>query len=129
MCNNDTSYQLPFLIRPVAILTTNFESGLVMDHVHLQNQLILYIDLTIGSLDSAEILVETADDNIDFYKLTINSIDGNTISPIVAEYGFIDTEKYRIQIPIKDKYILVSAKGTGDPSGSLMKITGIVGST
>lgn len=126
-------------IRSSLVLTNSYVPGLVIGGqttdayfvgpCGLRNQLILYVDFTLGSLTSGEIKVEFSNDGIDWYQETIDDIASST--GIITERNsvrtFSATGKYRIPIKINDNYIRVSAHGTGTATGSLMAINAIIG--
>lgn len=125
-------------IRSAAILTNSYVAGTVIgagttnataDAIHpaLNNQLIIYVDFTIGSLTDLLIKVEFSDDNSDFYQETFDSISGGTDTESAAERKFTATGKYRLAIPIKDNYIKISAKGEGTVTSSSLKIGAVIG--
>lgn len=137
-------------IRDAAILTNSYVAGRIIgqvpndlasnppDYAYLSgpvgllNQLILYVDFTIGSLTTGEIKVEFNNDPTDdngWYQETIDDIAAST--GIVTERNsvrtFSATGKYRIPIKINDQYIRISAHGTGTVTSSSMKINAIIG--
>lgn len=137
-------------IRSAAILTTAYVVGNVIGQVPsdlvsnppdpvyvagpvgLLNQLILYVDFTLGSLTSAQLIVEFNNDPTDvngWYQETIDDIASST--GIVTQRNtvrtFAATGKYRIPIKTNDQYIRVSIKGTGTVTSSSAKINAIIG--
>ncbi len=118
-------------VRSSLILTNSYVAGTIIGsndiHRGEYNQLILLIDFTIGSLTSAQIKVEFSNDNSDFYQETVNDITAGVIAETVAEHSFSATGKYRIAIPIKDRFVKVSAKGTGTVTSSSIKIGALIG--
>lgn len=114
-------------VREAAILTGSYVAGTVFEMRDDTSQLNLYVDFTIGSLTSAEIKVEYSEDNSDYYQDTVKSISGGTTTLTVNEFQLTATGKYRISIPIKDRYTKVSIKGTGTASGSSAAIKAIFG--
>lgn len=115
------------LVRADAILTGTYVAGTVLEEEHEENQLVLLVDFTKGSLTTAEIKVEFSPDNTNYYQETFQSITGGTATESVGEHQLSATGAYRILVPIKDRYIKISAKGTGTVTASSMKITSIVG--
>jgi len=121
---------LDYRLRPVrtaAILTTSYVTGTVLDQEHFNNQLVLLVNFTLGSLTTAEIRVEGSPDNTNFYQETFQSIATGTATETRGEHQISTTGLYRILIPIKDRYIRVSAKGTGTVTGSSMTIDAVTG--
>ena len=118
-------------IRSSTVLTGSYVAGTVLGleelHGGLHNQIVLYVDFTIGSLTSAQIKVEFSDDNSDYYQETFAAISGGTETDTLGEHTIAATGKYRLAIPIKDNYIKVSVKGTGTMTSSLMKVSAVVG--
>ncbi len=114
-------------VRAAAVLTTSYVTGTVLEQKHDQNQLVLLVNFTIGSLTTAEIRVETSPDNTNFYQETFQSVSGGTATETRGEHTINATGLYRILIPIKDRYIRVSAKGTGTVTNSSMTIGAAVG--
>ena len=133
-------YKQPATVRTSAILTTSYVAGNVLGaetssvaspseiaKVNEYNQLILYVTFTIGSLTSAEIKVEFSPDNSTFYQETAMLISGGTVTDSLAAHAITATGNYRIAIPMNDRYVRVSAKGTGTVTSSEMGITAILG--
>ena len=133
-------YRQPETLRASAILTATYVAGNVLGgetstvaspteiaRVNEYNQLILYVTFTKGSLTSAEIKVEFSPDNSTFYQESAMLIAGGTITDSIAEHTVTATGNYRIAIPMNDRYVRVSAKGTGTVTNSLMGITAILG--
>jgi hypothetical protein len=114
-------------VRSAAILTTSYVAGTTISDAHLQSQLVIYVDFTIGSLTSAEVKVEFSDDNSTFYQETFSSVGGGTSTLSEGEHTVTATGSYRIAIPIKDRYIKISAKGTGTVTDSSMTINASIG--
>ena len=121
-------------IRSSAILTNSYVAGtelspsgrgIVIDPVE-NNQVILYIGFTIGSLTSAELKVEFSDDGTTYYQETASAISSGTSVDTPLVHSFTASGNYRIAIPISDRYIKVSVKGTGTVTNSLMTVDGIL---
>ena len=113
-----------YIITPVMGLSTDDKGTPVIN-----NQLILYVDFTKGSLTTAELIVEFSDDNVTWFQETYDNITPSTgivtETPIIRQFGA--TGKFRIPIRINDQYIRVSVKGTGTVTGSLVTIGAILG--
>lgn len=130
-------YKGIFAVRAAAILTNSYVAGTVIGpqsaigvgdaDVHNQNQLIIYIDFTLGSLTDGRIKVEFAHDGSDYYQESSSSISSGTDTVSVVEHKFTATGKYRLAIPIKDAWIKISSIGTGTVTNSSMKVSAILG--
>jgi hypothetical protein len=114
-------------VRSAAILTGTYVAGTTIEETHGENQLVLYVDFTKGSLTTAEFKIEFSPDNTNWYQETTQSITGGTATETVAAHQIGASGAYRILVPIKDRYIKVSAKGTGTVTASEMTITAVVG--
>ena len=118
------------VIRESAILTNSYvasDARGLNDSLVLtdKNQVILLVDFTKGSLTSMEMKVDFSHDGITYFQETSINISGGTGTVSLFEYTFTATGKYRIAIPIKDKFIRASVKGTGTVTSSLCEITTI----
>lgn len=107
-----------FPVRAEAILTTDYVAGNIID-VSDANQLILYIKFTKGSLTSADVKIEFSADNATFYQETVNDT--------LKSHSLTADGNYRLVIPVMEKYVKVSAKGTGTVTGNKMQIDALVG--
>jgi len=117
-------------IRSAAILTGSYVAGTVINATagsYMQNQLILLVDFTLGSLTSAEIKVEFSNDGTTYFQETNGSVSSGTTTLALNEYSMTATGKFRIPVPIKDRYIKISAKGTGTVTSSTMTINAVTG--
>lgn len=126
-------------VRSAAILTNSYVAGTVIGtqtpadgvttiQVEHENQLVLYVSFTIGSLTDGRIKIEFSADNSTFYQETDTSAPTTgVVTDTVIEHKFTATGNYRIAVPIKDRYIKVSAMGTGTVTSSSMAVLGIVG--
>ena len=115
-------------IREASILTNSYVSSDIRgndDNVRVteRNQCLLYIDLTIWSLTSAEIKIEFSSDDVTYYQECTQFISSGIATIDLKEYTFDSDWKYRLAIPIKDRYIKVSAKWTWTVSGSSLAIS------
>jgi glucan biosynthesis protein len=127
-------YKEPVTIRSAAALTTSYVAATTLGKetgqstkVNEYNQLILYVDFTIGSLTSAEIKVEFSPDNTSWYQESHEKLDNGTANVYTLTYTLSATGAYRIPIQCNDRYIKVSAKGTGTVTGSSMTIKAVMG--
>lgn len=121
-------------VRPAAILTNSYVAGTVLGtdttaNLEYNSTLILDVDFTLGSLTTGEIIVEFSNDGTTYYQETIDAV--NTSTGIITEKPAIRTfgatGKYRMTIPVMDKFIKISAHGTGTVAGSSMSIVAAVG--
>lgn len=124
-------------IRPATILTNSYVAGQVLGlgtissgTIRLNNQLILYVHFTKGSLTTGEITVEFSDNGIDgWVQETYDDITAST--GISTERNLIRTfgssGHFRIPIQMNDKYVRISAHGTGTVTSSSMSIDAIIG--
>ncbi len=106
----------------ISALTPNFPTK-----VELRNQLVLYVDLTLGNLTSAQVKLEFSHDGVTYYQEAFTSISNGTDTVNLGEHSMASSGKYRLAFPIKDVHVKVSAKGTGDATGSSMAIGAIIG--
>jgi len=114
-------------VREAAILTGSYVAGTVIEQTHRQNQAVILVSFTKGSLTTAEIKVDFSPDNSTWYQETFQSVTGGTATETLGEHQIGASGNYRILIPIKDRYIRVSTKGTGTVTNSLMAIDLIQG--
>lgn len=122
-------------VRDSAVLTTSYVAATLNDpedsstklELYDLNQLVLLVDFTIGSLTTAEIKIEFSPDGTDWYQEISTSTSSGTITVSAAEYTFSATGKYRIAVPTIDRFIRISAKGTGTVTNSLMEIDAVIG--
>lgn len=119
-------YSSPNTIRSAAILTTSYVAGTVLSDCTGYNQLVLYVAFTIGSLTDAQIKIEYSPDGVTYYQETYDGISGGTNTESLGARRFTATGNYRITVPVRDRYIRVSAIGTGTVTGSSMAISGIL---
>jgi len=119
-------------VRDSLVLTGSYVAGTVVGpsdvQTILENQAVLYVSFTKGSLTTAEIKVEFSDDGITYYQETNGEfLSAAAQTNTIFEHSLAATGNYRIPIQIKDRYIKISAKGTGTVTGSLMAIKLIIG--
>src|SRR5689334_20734999 len=105
-------------VRSAAILTNAYVAGTVLDECQNYNQLIVLVDFTKGSLTSMEIKVEFSFDGSTYYQETFQSISAGTATETNGVHTMGSTGKYRISVPILDRYIKISANGTGTVTSS-----------
>lgn len=114
-------------VRTAAILTGSYVAGTVLENTHNYNQLVVLVQFTIGSLTTAEIKIEVSPDNSTWFQETFASIATVTSTLSLGEYAMGATGNYRIPFSLKDRYIRISAKGTGTVTSSSMTIDAILG--
>lgn len=131
--NQDYTY---YNVRTAAILTNSYVAGNIIGNttdfaalggVHLQNQLVLLVNFTIGSLTSASIKIEFSPDNTSYYQEASSSIAAGTDTVSLLVHTLTASGLYRLAIPIKDRFIKVSAVGTGTLTNSTMTINAVFG--
>ena len=116
-------------IRASAVLTDAYVATTKQEIVDV-NQLVLYVDFTIGSLTSAEMKIEFSNDDSSWFQEASQVSGGSglfTLNPLVRKFDA--TGKKRIAIPVTDRYVRVSVKGTGTVTDSLMAIELQLGSS
>lgn len=113
------------LVRTSAVLTNSYVAGTVIGAedphptaTHEFTQAIVNFSLTLGSLTTAHLKIEFSHDNSTFYQETSSTITNGTDARNLKEYSFSSTGNYRISVPILDRYIKISVKGTGDVTDS-----------
>jgi hypothetical protein len=114
-------------VRAAAILTDAFVAGTTLEITEGYDQLVMLIDFTKGSLTSVEVKVEFSPDNTNFYQETFQAISSGTATESLGVHTFTATGKYRVMIPILDRYIKISADGTGTLTDSSLAIDAILG--
>ncbi len=120
----DSTNVLP--VRTAAILTNAYVAGTVLD-TYLQNQLVLLINFTKGSLTSAEIKLEFSYDGTNYFQETSRSISAGTSTESPLVHSYAASNAYVLDIPIMYHYVKVSAIGTGTVTGSSLTIGALVG--
>lgn len=70
---------------------------------------------------------DSATSDFNWYQETFSSVSGGTSTDALGEHTIAASGKYRIAVPIKDRYLRVSSKGTGTVTGSLLDIDAIIG--
>lgn len=127
-------------LRAAAILTTAYVGALVSSVLSLPqrvqdyNQLIVYVDFTLGSLTTAELKVEfNPAGSADLYQETdeTSSVAANVNTHAVNQviHQMTITGKYRFAFPIAEGDVKISIKGTGTVTSSSAKITVVLAKT
>lgn len=119
-------------IRRASILTNSYVEATIFwqddnEQQEANNQVVLYVDLTLWSLTSAEIKIEFSNDWVTYYQDTFLAVSWTTATCSLWEYNLWASWRYRIAIPTKDRYIKVSAKGTWTVTWSSMAIVANMG--
>ncbi len=129
-------------IRASAVLTNSYVAGVIigkdlqpfsgLQNLWENNQLILFVDFTKGSLTSASIQVEFSQDGTNWYLETFDSIGTPasslvTITESAITRTFLATGKYRVAIKVMDNYMRISSIGTGTVTNSLLAIDAVIG--
>lgn len=115
-------------IRPSAVLTTSYVAATLIELDQDDQEVVLYVDFTIGSLTTAELKVEFSDERAGtYFQETVENISESAITLATPPRQLNATGRYRIAIPTKDRFVQVSVKGTGTTTNSLAAITAIIG--
>lgn len=121
-------------IRAAAILTGSYVAGTTLTKVREYNQLILYVDFTLGSLTTAELKIQFAPlVSSDLYQETDETssvaanVDTKAVNSVIHQFSV--TGKYRLQVPVTDDIVIVSVKGTGTVTSSSMAVSGVLAKT
>ena len=114
-------------LRAAAILTNSYiNSSSISSSDEGENQLVLLVTATLGSLTSIEIKVEFSDDDATFFQETFGVISGGTDTLSLGEHTITSDGNYRIPIPIADRFLRIAAKGTGTVTGSSLAVDGVL---
>jgi len=132
MPSRDYSYRE---IRASAVVTTSYVNATVLGPTGLgtlydpveNNQLMLYVDVTLGSLTSVELRVEFSDDGSTYFQEVEETIASGSATANTLEHAMTASENYRFAIPIQDRYIRVAVKGTGTVTNSLVAVSASLG--
>jgi len=116
-------------VRSAAILTNSYVAGTVLENLQANNQLVLLVDFTIGSLTSLEIKVEFSPDNVTFYQEVGADFSSGTSTLSLNEYTITSTAALRLPIALKDRFVRISVKGTGTVTSSTVTVDAIVGNS
>jgi len=125
-------------IRATSALTGSYVAGNILGNsiigdntkeLYIENQLLLYINIAnLGNMTSVQAKVEFSDDQTNWYQETFEQITGGTAADTLGEHAFSSTGGYRLAIPLKDRYVKVSFKGTGGSgTGSLVSCIAVHG--
>ncbi len=125
----------PFTLRAAAVLTTSYVGALlgsvlgVQQRIQDYNQLVVYVDFTLGSLTSSEIKIEFTSilAGTDLYQETDETsalaanVDTKAVNLVIHQMSA--TGKYRFSVPVYEGDVKISIKGTGTVTGSSAKVT------
>ncbi len=134
-----------FSVRSAAILTNSYVAGTVIGPAPIanpagalpvsspgieltsENQIVVLVKFTIGSLTDARIKLEFSNDGSTYYQETFATISTGTETDYLGEHVFTASGNYRIPVQLKDKYLKISAIGTGTLTSSSMTIDTVIG--
>lgn len=124
----DGSQHISRNIRSAAILTGSYVAATTIE-CNGMTQLLLYIDFTKGNLTTLNLTVDFSEDNSTFYQESLTQADfGNsTVDVVINQYDFDATGKFRLAIPVLDKFVKVSVKGTGTATSSSCTLDYVMG--
>ena len=106
-------------VRSALILTASYVNGTVITDAWKHRQLIVLLQVTLGSLTSAELRIEFSPDNTTWFQEVIDA--ANSLSQFTTSQGdrtFTASGNYRVAIPIADNFIRIAVKGTGTTTDS-----------
>jgi hypothetical protein len=113
-------------IRASLVLTDAYVAGTTLDLSAKYNKIALLLDFTIGSLTTAEYKIEFSPDNTNWYQETASVVTAGVSADTLASHQINATGKYRLLVPVVDRYMKVSVKGTGTMTNSLMKVDAVL---
>lgn len=123
-------------IRLSTIVTTSYVPATTIDNkqaafeadVPRYNQLVLFINVTLGSLTSAQVKIEASPDGgTTWFQETLKTQSGNTSTDTLLEHSYGASGNYLLTIPIKYEMLRVSVKGTGTVTSSLVQVDAALG--
>lgn len=128
-------YSGPIVVRSAAILTGAYVAGTTLSgtsnnedkNLAGMNQLMVLIDFTIGSLTDGRVKIEFSADGTNFYQEVFQSIAADVDTMSLGYHKMTASGSYRLPVEIKDRFIKISAIGTGDTTGSSMTINAAIG--
>jgi len=107
------------IVRDASALTNSYVAGNIIGDASEYNTLALEVDLTLGSLNSAELKIEVSNDGVNYYQQVSETTSSGTTNIFLNERSMSEDGKYAFLIsPIRAKFIKVSVKGTGTTTGS-----------
>lgn len=126
MSCNHQDYTIVPVVRAAAGLTTSYVAGTVFE-MPLRNQLVLLIQFTKDTADSAEIKVETSYDGSTYYQESFGSVSGGTETDTLGIHQLTAAGNYRIPIRMCDRWVKISVKGTGTLGAAAMTVNAVIG--
>ena len=117
------------IVRADAILTTAYVAGTELTDLERDNQVMLFLEFTKGSLTSFQLKVEFSDDGVTYYQQTFESYSGAvaTCSPGYFSFAPSGDQNFMLAIPIKCSKMKISVKGTGTVTSSSLRVRAAVG--
>ena len=109
-------------IVPAQALTNSYVAGNVLDTKIKQDRLALLLAATLGSLTSIQYKIEYSTDQVTWYQETASSVSGGTATDTQVEHTISADGNYHLVIPLVDRYVRVSVKGTGTVTGSSITV-------
>lgn len=115
--------------REAAILTTSYVyhaiDGPNSDDPELigYNQVILYVDFTLGDLTTMELVFEYSNDGTNWFQETTESISSGVASCETLVHQFDESGTYALPNTNASKYMRIGVKGTGTVDDSELGIT------
>jgi len=109
-----------------AILSTGSKDNEYVDARDC-NKLVLYFDVTLGSLTSVDVKVFFSDDASTWYQEQSASVAGGVSTLSVFYRSMTAAGQYRETISIMDRYVKIQVRGTGTVTGSNLTAKAFVG--
>jgi len=127
---NDQNYSGVISVRAAAILTLSYVAGTILENVQEYDQIIIEPTITIGNATDIRIIVEFSMDGTNYARELGSAYSAGATTTIANEYILpAASGRYRIAIPIKDRFIKISVKGTVDITGTSATIQAALGSS
>lgn len=120
-------------IIPSALPAATYTAGVVLDKAWKYDQLVFYISVTKASLTSVEFKIEFSMDNVTWVQESVESYSGGTATDIQLEHTILmanqslAVQAYRYALPIGDRYVRISVKGTGTLTASAVSVEAFYG--
>lgn len=114
-------------VRTAAILTDAYVAGTILTDCDTYNQLYIDAYFTIGSLTNCLIKVEFSADGTNYTQESFGSVTTTAETLSLGTHLLAWTGNYSISVPTMAKYIKISAIGTGNVTGSSLKIDARLG--
>lgn len=117
------------VVRESAVLTGAYIAGTILGaetshptKCHQYNQIVVNVNLTLGSLTNALVKIEFSPDGTTYNQETFSLVDGANSTDTLGYHTLSADGNYNIPIQITTRFIKISVKGTGDVTGSLCDI-------